>query len=280
MRVTEQNSRYLRLLGLDEVPRGIADLRALVRAHILRVPFENVSKLLLLDREGAGRPIAIEEFLDGLEFGDLGGTCYSCNPFLHLLLRELGYDADLLGCNMSNPNVHTAIRVRIDDVSYHVDVGYGSPFLEPVPVHAGHTFRMGEMKWRFEQQDDGRVRHRTYVGGREVHGYVANSEPRSYEFFRAIIADSFQPGSTFTTLLRMIRIFPDRMLELKDRTYKIHVAGGDTTTRTLNNMAELRRVVSEDHGLPRCPVEKAVEILERINGFEFFGERKESSPYT
>lgn len=70
-------NRYLRLLGIQGTPEGIAGLREIVSKHLRRVPFENVSKLLLFGREGAGRVTTISKFLDGIENLDLGGTCYT-----------------------------------------------------------------------------------------------------------------------------------------------------------------------------------------------------------
>src|SRR5579862_6628457 len=96
--------RYLRLLGCDTPPQGEDGLQEIVRRHVWRAPFENISKLLLFAREGKGRIITLAEFLDGIEHQDLGGTCYSSNPYLARLLRALGYDADLLGADMSTPN--------------------------------------------------------------------------------------------------------------------------------------------------------------------------------
>lgn len=55
----QEYRRYLRLLGIDGPPCGLAGLRTLVQRHLSRVPFENVSKLLLFDREGGGRPLAL-----------------------------------------------------------------------------------------------------------------------------------------------------------------------------------------------------------------------------
>src|ERR1039458_5996611 len=115
--MTEPFQRYLRLLGIVGRPSGLDGLRTLVRRHLSAVPFENISKLLLVDRERTGRVTTLTEFLDGIEQSDLGGTCYTNNPFLTELLRELGYDADLLGADMSRLNVHTCIRVRIDSVA-------------------------------------------------------------------------------------------------------------------------------------------------------------------
>src|SRR5690348_11061080 len=138
--------RYLRLLGIEGIPSGLEGLREIVRRHIRQAPFENVSKLLLFAREGAGRAVPLAEFLDGIERFDLGGTCYSSNPHLADLLRRLGYDADLLGADMTAPNVHTSVRVRVNGVAYHVDCGYGGPFREPLRLdRLPHEFSEGTL---------------------------------------------------------------------------------------------------------------------------------------
>src|ERR1035438_3528771 len=105
--MTEPFQRYLRLLGIVGRPSGLDGLRTLVRWHLAAVPFENISKLLLVDRERTGRVTTLTEFLDGIEYSDLGGTCYTNNPYLTELLRDLGYDADLLGADMGHPNVRS-----------------------------------------------------------------------------------------------------------------------------------------------------------------------------
>ena len=276
----EQFQRYLRLLGFDSPPTGVEGLRRIVHAHITRVPFENVSKLLLFDREGAGRVTTVNEFLDGLEYRDLGGTCYTANPALAELLRELGYCADLLSADMNSPHVHSCIRVHIDGRQYHVDVGNAAPFLEPFALDAlPHEFSRGNMKWVFDRAEDGRLRCRVFSAGEQVHGYVANEKPFAVEDFRRIVEDSFQPGRTFMSLLRMVRIFPDYTVELKNRTLRVH-RGAETIETTIGSMQELRKAVNEQFLMPRCAVEKAVEILERLNGFNFFGAMQESSLYT
>ena len=275
----EQFKRYLNLLGLDSPPAGLEGLRQLVHAHITRVPFENVSKLLLFDRERAESVTTLEEFLDGLEHHDLGGTCYTANPALAELLRALGYQADLLSADMNNPHVHSCLRVHLDRRQYHVDVGNAAPFLEPFPLDAlPYEFARGEMKWIFDCAEDGRVRCRVFSVGGHVHGYIANEQPFAAEDFGHIVEDSFQPGRTFMSLLRLVRIFPEHTVELKNRTLRLH-RGSSTTEATFNDMSELRGAVDEQFLMPRCPVEKAVEILERINGFEFFGAAQESTLY-
>jgi arylamine N-acetyltransferase len=49
--MTDPFERYLRLLGIASHPSGLDGLRTLVRRHLSAVPFENVAKLLLFDRQ-------------------------------------------------------------------------------------------------------------------------------------------------------------------------------------------------------------------------------------
>ncbi len=271
--------RYLRLLGCSRQSSPLEALNALVRAHITRVPFENVSKLLLFGREHQGRMTTVEEFLDGMEHHDLGGTCYTCNPFFTDLLQHLGYEAELRSADMNTPHVHSSVRVFLNGRQYHVDVGNAAPFVNAVPLdELPYRFSRGEMEWIFDRADDGRVCCTVFSRGERVHGYQVNEQKQSFEFFRGIIIDSFKPGRTFMSLLRLVRIFPEYTVELKDRTLRVH-RGSQTVERTIGNMQEFRRLVNTEFLMPRCPVEQAVEILQTITGIDFFADAAARSLY-
>lgn len=264
--------RYLRLLGIAGRPSGLVGLRRLVGRHLRAVPFENVSKLLLYDREGAGRAATLAEFLDGIEQEDLGGTCYSNNPFFADLLRSLGYDADLLGADMSQPDVHTCIRVRLDSLAYHVDVGFGAAFCEPIRLdrlparidEGGNHFILDR------DSAEGTFRMRVFIGEECRASYLVHDPPRQREHFAPAIGMSFALTSTFMQHLRISRTFEDYSLDLWDRELFRHDAAG-TSMRRLATMMELKAAVAEDLELPRCPMEAAIGVLERLTGKSFFG---------
>jgi arylamine N-acetyltransferase len=279
--MTEPFQRYLRLLGIARRPSGLDGLRTLVRRHLSAVPFENISKLLLVDREHAGRVTTLTEFLDGIEYSDLGGTCYTNNPFLTELLRELGYDADLLGADMSRPNVHTCIRVRIDSVAYHVDVGFAAPFREPL--------RLDRLPVPVEEGTNRYVLARDAAGGgfcmsmfsdaESGVAYVVHDPPRPREFFDPVVLESYALSSTFMRCLRISRVFDECSLDLIDRKLYRHEAGKTAITH-LESMQELKRAVEDRLGMPRCPVERAIAILERLTVRPFFGDRRRLSRST
>ncbi len=266
-------ARYLRLLGMDEPVSGLAGLERIVRAHVCRVPFENVSKLLLVGREGVGRPTRLDEFLEGIEHQDLGGTCYSNNPFLAELLRSLGYDADLLGADMSAPNVHTVIRVRLNGQEWHVDAGYGGPFYRPVRLdRLPETTTAGDLRFVLHHSANGNVELSLMRGDTRLHGYVAHGPARAFEFFRPIVLGSFEPGQHFMTNLRLIRYFGDgRAAEVLNSSLTLH-NNGESRVIQLRSRSDMRFAVADELAMPRCPVEQALDVLERLTGRPLFAE--------
>ena len=269
--MTEVFQRYLSLLGIAGFPSGLEGLRTLVRRHLQAVPFENVSKLLLFGREGAPRAATLPEFLDGIEHFDLGGTCYTNNPFLADLLRSLGYDTDLLGADMGKPDVHTCIRVRIGSAAYHVDVGFAAPFREPL--------RLDRLPARMDEggnhyildRDDaaGGLRMSMFSGTEYGFSYLAHDPPRTREFFQPAIEMSFAPDATFMQSLRISSVFEGSSLDLIDRDLYRHEAGRTTVTH-LASMLELQAAVKDQLQLPRCPIQSGIAVLERLTGKPFF----------
>ncbi|HEV3332341.1 MAG TPA: arylamine N-acetyltransferase [Bryobacteraceae bacterium] len=268
--------RYLRLLGIDGRPSGIEGLRSIVRRHLFRAPFENISKLCLFGSEGAGRFVSIDEFLDRIEHQDLGGTCHACNPFLAVLLRALGYDADLLGADMPpRVNCHTCLRVRIDSVAYHVDVGYGGPFREPMRLdRLPFEFVEGAGRYVFDRNPNGDgYEMAVFSGEKRVHGYVLKDDtPRTLEFFTPSMRNSFETAAPFLNCIRICRTFEDHSIELLDRSLSIH-RGTETTVSELKTQAEWDIAVGNHLAMPKCPSERAIQVLERVTGKAFFEDR-------
>lgn len=275
-RISQNSSidRYLRLLGIRDFPVGLEGLRQLVRAHLVRVPFENVSKLLLFAREGAGRPITLTQFLDGIEHEDLGGTCYSSNPFLAELLAALGYECTLLGADMSTPDVHTSIRVRIDGHDYHVDVGYAGPFAEPLALdRVPQEIPFGTSRYVFNEAPGGHEMV-IYAGGERHHGYLVHPPARPTSYFHPTIVRSFDAGRTFMRCLRITKFLDaTHAVELRNRKL-LHLSADNVSERIIDSMEDLRQAINEEFLMPRCPIEQAVETLERLNGQAFFGPQR------
>jgi N-hydroxyarylamine O-acetyltransferase len=108
-------------------------LRALHRAHLFTVPFENLDIHI-------GRKIVCDEgrILDKIVNERRGGFCYELNGALAALLRELGFKVTLLSARVTHDEDgegpefdHLALRVDLDE-PWLADVGFGDSFLDPL----------------------------------------------------------------------------------------------------------------------------------------------------
>ncbi len=118
---------YLKRIGADAPERpDLAALRRLQRAHLLAVPFENLSIHL-------GEPIVLtgEALVDKLVRRGRGGFCYELNGAFGVLLAALGYEVTLLQARVFNGDVpgppfdHLALRITLEGRPWLVDVGFG-----------------------------------------------------------------------------------------------------------------------------------------------------------
>ena len=148
--------RYLAALGVSVGELGLDALQELTAAHLTRIPFENVSKLYYKKHNGLRGLPSLELYLDGIENYNFGGTCYTNNYYLNLLLKYVGYDVKLCGAGMTNPDVHIVNMVTLDGGEYLVDVGYAAPFLKPLPrdLRRDHVVALGRDRYVLKPQDE------------------------------------------------------------------------------------------------------------------------------
>ncbi len=253
--------RYLSILRIEAAPPSLDHLHRLVRAQITRVPFENISKLFLKKTRGASYIPSLEQHLDGIESFSFGGTCYANNPYFSQLLRHLGYDVDMCGADMSNPDVHVVSIVHLGGREYLVDVGYGAPFFEPMArgLDRDHEIVFGRNRYVLHTQDGrGRSRMDHIHDSQVIHGYVVKPEPLQIEHFNHVIRDSYSDAATFMNVVVIERFFPDRSVRFHNFTLTESTPEGATTAR-LADREELAAAVEHHIGIPADIVREAVE---------------------
>jgi len=150
---------YLSRIGYaGSITPGAEDLRALHRAHLFSVPFENLDI-------AQGRPIVLDEdaLLRKVINHRRGGFCYELNGCFAALLRSLGFQVTLLSARVSRRDGgegpefdHLALRVDLDQ-PWLADVGFGESFLEPLRLQVdieqcdpAGQFRLRRMGDRFQ----------------------------------------------------------------------------------------------------------------------------------
>jgi N-hydroxyarylamine O-acetyltransferase len=126
-------------------------LRELQVAHLLTVPFENLSI-------HAKEPIALEDnaLFEKIVRRRRGGFCYEANGLFAALLRALGFDVKMLSAGVANaegefgPDFdHMALLVTLDE-RWLVDVGFGDSFREPLLIDKRGDQRQCESAYRID----------------------------------------------------------------------------------------------------------------------------------
>ncbi len=128
-------ARYLERINYnEEINTSLNTLSKLMKAHIMAIPFEN------LDIH-KNTPILLANSFNKIIQNRRGGFCYELNGLFYTLLIKLGYNAYLISARVCNTNGtcgaefdHMAIVVKIGNVEYLVDVGFGDFSISPLKI--------------------------------------------------------------------------------------------------------------------------------------------------
>jgi arylamine N-acetyltransferase len=244
--------RLLAILKLPDSPPSIDALREITRAFLCRIPFENISKLYYRNRNGTHRRSSFEEFLDGVVRYNLGGTCYTNNYYLHLLLKYLDYDTRLCGADMSRPDVHLVNVVTLDGNEYLVDAGYAAPFFTPMSLDLNHNWEFSLGRDRFvlcPKDGDGRSRMQMFRDGIVRHSYSINPMPRRIEEFFGVIDHSYTDEATFMNSLLLVRFFDNQSIAINNLDI-IESIGNTVTVSRIADRALLPAAIERLFGIP------------------------------
>jgi N-hydroxyarylamine O-acetyltransferase len=197
-------------------------LRDLQLAHLLTVPFENLSI-------HAKQPIVLE---DGALFTKIvecrrGGFCYEANGLFAALLRALGFDVVMLSAAVANaeggfgPDFdHMTLMVRLDQ-RWLVDVGFGDSFRQPLLLDELGEQVQGRRAYRIltdrthlilMQRDDGDEWKAQYRFTLQPHVYADYAEmchfhqtsPQSHFTQRRICSRATEGGRVTLSEMRFI----------------------------------------------------------------------------
>jgi N-hydroxyarylamine O-acetyltransferase len=262
--------RYLHLLGVEREAPDPAALARLTRAHLLAVPFGNVTALLRYGspRCGAPPPPDLDELLREWEERRGTGACFEIVPAFSGLLAALGYEAVAVpGLTGSFMGGHQAIVVAFGDERYLVDVAIGLPLFEPIPLdrvvevrRAGlaHRFRPGDEPEEFLQErwQNGAW---THVCRYELRGLGAAESEAAYHRLHTPIAGSV------IGVLRVVRCTETAVYSLRNAELTQFTEGGKRTER-LEGPGDYKRAMTEVFDLPRLPILEALAVLEARDG--------------
>lgn len=242
--------RYLRRLDLTgPVPATLEGLERLHVAHLMAVPFENLSVLL-------GEPVRLDEeaLCDKLLLRQRGGFCYELNYAFALLLRALGFAVDLLAAEVCSeqgvgpPFDHLLLRVGCRDGDYLADVGFGDSFLRPIGLSGDVSLQDG-ISYRLLRDGDARMLERRSPGGSWQAVYRFGPAAHDIaEFDPMCRFHQHDPASHFTRNLICSRARPDGRITLSGARL-IVTLGGDRLEQPIADAAALCRCLQRHFGI-------------------------------
>lgn len=241
---------YLSRLGVPgPIHSTIENLRLLHRAHLLAVPFENLDISL-------GRPIVLNEgrLFEKIISRQRGGFCYELNGLFAALLRELGFQVELLSARVADGKGgfgiefdHMALLIRLEE-NWLADVGFGDSFLEPLQLDDREEQVQERVSYRITSEGDDLLYLRKEAGGWQPQ-YRFSLNPRSLaDFESGSHYHQTSPDSSFTRKRVCSRATETGRITLTDRRL-IVTANGKRVERLLESEEEVGMALLELFGI-------------------------------
>ena len=212
-------------------------LRELQVAHLLAVPFENLSI-------HAKEPIVLEDeaLFTKIVERKRGGFCYEANGLFAALLRA-GFEVVCLPESLMRRRVrpdfdHMVLMVSLDE-RWLVDVGFGDSFLEPLRLDDRGEQVQGERAYRILPDDARLILTRRDPGEEWKAQYRFSLQPREYADYAAMCRHhQTSPLSHFTRAQICSRATEEGRITLSEMRLITTSGGGDRTN--LNGSGRVR----------------------------------------
>jgi N-hydroxyarylamine O-acetyltransferase len=228
-------------------------LRALQVAHLLSVPFENLSI-------HAGEPIVLNEdaLYTKIVERKRGGFCYECNGLFAGLLRALGFEVAMLGAGVAHreggfgPDFdHMVLMVTLTD-RWLVDVGFGESFVEPLLLDSRDEQVPGAQSFRIVEDDGHLVLMRRDDEGWKPQ-YRFTLQPYSFGDYEEMCRwHESSPESHFTQNLICSRATEDGRITLSGMKL-ITTSGPQREEQTLSTQEEYDRILRDQFRIVMKP---------------------------
>jgi len=241
---------YLDRIGYAGLVRpDLATLRALHRAHLQAIPYENLD--VQLGRPLTPDPAAAFEKIVGRR---RGGWCYEMNGVFGAVLGEIGFRVTRMAGAAMREAVgdgaignHLVLLVELDGEPWIADVGFGDGILDPFRLEPAEL-RAGGYPFRLEALDQGwwRFHNHEFGGARSFDFAVAPADP-------GLLADKCAwlqsaPDSTFVLNAIAQRYRGDEIWQLRGRVLR-RVRPDGVESRLLGSADELVGVLADTFDL-------------------------------
>jgi N-hydroxyarylamine O-acetyltransferase len=221
-------------------------LRQLQLAHLLSVPFENLSI-------HSGEPIVLNDhaLFNKIIERRRGGFCYELNGLFAALLRNLGFNVQMLSASVANAQGewgpefdHMTLVVSLNE-RWLVDVGFGDSFIEPLLLDSREEQVQGARTFRIDEAGDHLIVMQREQGGGWKPQYRFNLQPHVYSDYKEMcLYHQTSPESHFTQRRICSRLTPDGRVTIS-QVRLITTIGNTKEERELNDESEIAKVLRE-----------------------------------
>lgn len=243
---------YLRRINYSGSLAPTAEtLRELHVAHLLTVPFENLSI-------HSGQPIILNDaaLFDKIVERRRGGFCYELNGLFAALLRALGFNVLMLSAGVAkaeggfSPDFdHMTLLVKLEQ-RWLVDVGFGDLFREPLLLDEEGEQRQNERAYRIVPEGNHLILMQRYNNGEWKAQYRFTLRPYDYSDYAEMCRyHQTSPDSHFMKGRICTLFTPQGRITLSDMRLITTVNGGARRERVLTNEEEYTSLLREHFGI-------------------------------
>ncbi len=225
-------------------------LRDLQLAHLLSVPFENLSI-------HAREPILLQEeaLHDTIVARGRGGFCYELNGLFAMLLRRLGFTVSMLSAGVARDDGgfwpdfdHMTLMVLLDH-RWLVDVGFGNAFRRPLWIDQGEVQAQGKRSYQIDADGGWRILKEREDGKEWKPLYRFTLHPRTLSDYADMCHyHQTSPESPFTQRRICSKAKADGRVTLSGMRL-IETEGQERRERVLADEAEYAAVLAQEFGI-------------------------------
>lgn len=233
-----------------------ATLAGLLAHHLRYIPFENFDVLL-----GRGIRIDLAALQAKLVQARRGGYCFEHASLFAAVLDALGFApirhaGRVIAFRPRNeaPRTHMFLSVRIDDVRYIVDPGFG-PYASPAPLPLdGSPVPAGQPTHHIAREGTSWVLHATRDGA-DLPAWISTLDievPIDFEVANHFTAT--HPASQFRNSIFASAVTPDGRVSIMNRDVT-HISGERITKFELPDRHALRMLAAKHFGFDLPEIE-------------------------
>jgi len=262
---------YLTFLGISHsgcaASCTLSFLTQLLRAHLRRIPYENISKFTSQPSFPNG-DFNFRSYFTGIQEAAFGGTCFAQSQGFCELLCALGFSAQIVLAKEGPKILHPAICVTLtNQTRYLIDLGLCADFVGPFPIAANHRVqtRLGNRHYHFAVNETETGFSLWIVAGRSVvRSFQGTLTPCSRIELAELTRTSSARSSIMMQHLCIHQVFEDSSgatsKMIWDRSY-IETCGGSTRKIEIPSADDLAKLAEVTYGFNNKDIIKALEHL-------------------